>query len=725
MENVIETRAIKQMCKLVETEHVVVAVGPSGCGKSTAIRRVAVKLLRKCKFSIVPVYSAQQIVELYNPDRQQVFVIDDLCGKATIDTNKVNKWYDLSNDITQILNNSPGRILASCRTHIFQDRLFKPITLLRKATCDFLSGEYCLTIKERENIANIYLKQEETSHLLKCPERLNFEFFPLLCCLYSQNRTGQIIDFFTNPTQVIRDELNLLWEAADQKTFGTLILFIVYDNFLPIALLNKTSGIKSILEEISDGLHLKSVFTIKAVMSELANLQNSYVKKHEKGYSIIHDKIFDILVCFFGEHDFELTIDIAHTDVIRDRFVMTSLSEKDSNSTHENVLVIPVEKEETYFDRLFRDVNEGFLENIFLNKNLSCATYRQKLIQHFKGTSDFCALLRQMSCEKTYILVLSMLHKGFCDIVPLLITEHVNLNINHKISETPLFLAVNEGYTDIVDLFLKNNADPNISSWYTSRPMHRSLLGVHNSVANVGRTFEKLSLPNNQRVYCKSDREDVQFSFKKRDTNKGYRKTPLYIAALKGFTSIAEMLLKHQADPNLENGCDNVTPLYIATVKGYTEIVSLLLKFKAKPNFCDKFNRTPLYIAAEEGHYDIVKVLLENNGDPNTSSNWFDSSRDKKTPIQIASEKGNENIVTLLLKYKADPNIRDKFNKTALYLASAEHHTAIVNILLQHGAKPNIVCFVDNNSPIAIASERGYDDIVKLLKESVGHHSFP
>ncbi|XP_063426876.1 sex-determining protein fem-1-like [Mytilus trossulus] len=194
-------------------------------------------------------------------------------------------------------------------------------------------------------------------------------------------------------------------------------------------------------------------------------------------------------------------------------------------------------------------------------------------------------------------------------------------------------------------------------------------------------------LPNTQRVFCTSVRKDVEFSFKKRDTNKDYRKTPLYIAALKGFTNIAEMLLKHQADPNIENDCDNVTPLYIATAKGYTEIVSMLLKFKAEPNFCDKLNRTSLYIAAEKGHYDIVKVLLKNNGDPNTSSNWYDSCQDKKTPIQIASEKGNENIVTLLLKYKADPNIRDKYNKTALYLASAEHHTAIVKILLQHGAE--------------------------------------
>ncbi|XP_063426878.1 uncharacterized protein LOC134710450 [Mytilus trossulus] len=463
MESVIETRAIKQMCKLTIAGHVVVAVGPSGCGKSTAIHRVAVKLIVHGGFSIVPVYSAEKIVELYNPDRRQVFVIGDLCGKATIDTYKVQKWYDLSNDIIQILKNSHVRILASCRTHIFQDRLFQPIKLLRKATCDFLSDEYCLTNKERESISNIYLKEEETRHLLECPERLNFECVPLLCCLYSQNRTGQIIDFFTNPAQVIRDELNLLWEAPDQKTYGTLILFIVYNNFLPIALLNKTSGIKSILEEISDGLHLKSVFSIKAVMSELANLQNSYVKKHANGYSIIHDKIFDILVCFHGEHDFELTIGIAHTDVIRDRLVMTSLSENDSYGSHENVLVIPVEKEEIYFDRLFKDVDEGFLENIFLNKNLSCATYRQKLIQHFKGTSDFSALLRQMSCKKTYILILSMLHKGFCDIVPLLITEHIDLNINNKISETPLFLAVNKGYNDIVDLFLKYNADSNIS----------------------------------------------------------------------------------------------------------------------------------------------------------------------------------------------------------------------------------------------------------------------
>lgn len=160
---------------------------------------------------------------------------------------------------------------------------------------------------------------------------------------------------------------------------------------------------------------------------------------------------------------------------------MKSLSENDSYDFHENVLVIPVEKEEKYLKRLLKDIDKGSLEKIFLNKNLACATFRRRLVEQLKDMSNFNELLHKVSGEKIYFLVLYMLHKRYCDIVPLLITEHVNLNIDHRIGETPLFIAVNEEYSDIVNLFLNKNVNPNIPSLCTSKPIHESLLCAHNT----------------------------------------------------------------------------------------------------------------------------------------------------------------------------------------------------------------------------------------------------
>lgn len=217
------------------------AVGPSGCGKSTAIRRVALELQRRRNFSIVPAHSADEIETHFNSEIQQVFVIDDLCGKATIDANKVTKWYDLSNVINNILQKNKVRILASCRIHIFQDRLMQKIELFRKATlCDFLSEDFCLTDTEKMEIASLYLRKEETDKLLNFSKSLSFDFFPLSCYLYSRNKTKNIqnvLDFFRNPKQAVRCELKLLWEAVDQTKYGTLMLLIAFNNCLQASVL--------------------------------------------------------------------------------------------------------------------------------------------------------------------------------------------------------------------------------------------------------------------------------------------------------------------------------------------------------------------------------------------------------------------------------------------------------------------------------------------------------
>lgn len=135
------------------------AVGSSGCGNSTAIHFVALQLHRQNGYDIVPVYTPEEVRQYYDPEYKQVFVIDDIWGKSTKDICLVNSWERLSNDVEIILKSRAVKILSSCRKYLCKD-LFKNLEFLSNSICD-LSSDYCLTNRERIEIASTFLTEAE------------------------------------------------------------------------------------------------------------------------------------------------------------------------------------------------------------------------------------------------------------------------------------------------------------------------------------------------------------------------------------------------------------------------------------------------------------------------------------------------------------------------------------------------------------------------------------
>lgn len=204
---VTETRAIKRIAELIETQNFVVAVGSSGCGKSTSIHYVALQLYHQQGFDIIPVYSPEEVRQYYNPDCKQVYVIDDICGRSSIDLNLVNCWGRQLTEIKKMLKDQTVKILSSCRTHIFQNRLFKSLSPLFSLSCD-LTSDHKLTCDERKDIASIYLTNDEMKSIegILCFESRQrtisfhtqfqqFDFFPLLCSIF-QPKNCQIFVIF-------------------------------------------------------------------------------------------------------------------------------------------------------------------------------------------------------------------------------------------------------------------------------------------------------------------------------------------------------------------------------------------------------------------------------------------------------------------------------------------------------------------------------------------------
>ena len=84
--------------------------------------------------------------------------------------------------------------------------------------------------------------------------------------------------------------------------------------------------------------------------------------------------------------------------------------------------------------------------------------------------------------------------------------------------------------------------------------------------------------------------------------------TPLHWAVRKGHTEIVKLLLDHKANPNAADEKQH-TPLHEAAFRGQKESAELLLAAKADVNAKDKAGKTPLFYANDEGHKDIADLL--------------------------------------------------------------------------------------------------------------------
>lgn len=104
------------------------------------------------------------------------------------------------------------------------------------------------------------------------------------------------------------------------------------------------------------------------------------------------------------------------------------------------------------------------------------------------------------------------------------------------------------------------------------------------------------------------------------------------------------------------------TPLQLAAEKGWQEIVELLIRAGADVNLPDKTltgslsakKRTPLYFAVYGGHLAVVKVLLSKGANPNIVK-W-----DKKSPLHRACEVGRREMVEALLSNGADKGLKGR-----------------------------------------------------------------
>ena len=339
---------------------------------------------------------------------------------------------------------------------------------------------------------------------------------------------------------------------------------------------------------------------------------------------------------------------------------------------------------------------------------------------------------------------------GYQAVVEVLLAHQADVNQpNYRYaSDTPLHLAVVNGYANLVSLFLTKGANIDATNDAGMTPLHWALFLKRGEIVKLLLTAgANVNVENNNGrtplSYAADSRlpETVKWLLaEKADPNGGKMDAPLLCAIHQQDMASAELLLQAGANPNAEGTVDgqisqsagnynSVAPLFLAVYMHQYPMVQLLLKYKADSNDSrtdrwpmlfgalsdtnilealldagakvdpispDENQWTPLGAAAGQNFAPAVEILLRHDANPNVSN------RNGATPLQRAAYRmADPKIFELLLAFKADPNVRSSNGKTPLHVlksrledgnASQQQKTLagqLADLLRQHGALDN------------------------------------
>ncbi|KAI8278989.1 Ankyrin-2 [Colletotrichum sp. SAR 10_98] len=279
---------------------------------------------------------------------------------------------------------------------------------------------------------------------------------------------------------------------------------------------------------------------------------------------------------------------------------------------------------------------------------------------------------------------------------------------------TALSYAITEQNFQAVELLLRTGANPDRHPQASDKsPLFVAVDFIAGRLEDIGDKDPNGNLDIAELLISYNSSINTIYPKSKRHT-----RSPLMLAVKNQNYPMVELLLKHGADPTLEEAYNLPGVLDAAVYGGNVEILKLLLEHSLPPsiNYVPK-DFDHILIEAAEKDVELVKLLLDHGAD----TKRFLAPGDPRTPLQAAVQEGNLGLCKLFLEYEPElVNYQAKEGlvcETPLNIAAREGHLEIVRCLLEAGAKPNFQSFYYQETPLWSACSRGKFEIAKLLYE--------
>lgn len=725
-----ETKASKNIYSGLEESNCVFLVGRPGSGKSSILRHIALRLVKENvdeDFDIIPVVvEPSNIIRWYNEKRNQVFILDDFCGKDKVNNQIIDVWKFDIEKILKIINKKKDcfehgikkvkttKIMISCNISVYESHIFEP---LKRHLDTFSSKLYKLSeipldTEEREEMIRKYVPKASLKDFMLKNE-IKFDF-PLLCKLSKGKPIKEIQRLFSDPLKTIKEDLTNVQKEESQQ-FCAIALCTLFNNEFKTQWLNQDSETEDIriTDAVSEmflefNLDLTNDTDRMLIHKQFEKEQPEWLSKSGDTYHHIHDEIFKIASVICGESYERCFINHAPSSFIAKRY---SVCEEIAG-----LITFKNKYQKLYFDRLFRDLENGSSYSTFQNIQLKYESYRKTFIKYCKSRNlKFKELLGNIKSDKTdkkslprqdtidfdlKVPLIDCASQGYEHMVGLLLEMGCDVNVIDNYGRTALFVASEQGHLEIVKKLVENEphgANITFTDNNKKTSLHMACEEGHTDIVTYliekGADISALDLEG-----CSS----------------------LHMACISGKKEIVEHLLNINKEEIYKSDNLGQTPIIIASLHGEKEVVEFLLQFDKEDlnrlkrvQDTDKKGFTPLLAACMNGHINTTTLLIDKGSD------ILHSDNNGRTALFIACEKGQKNIVELLIEKgkNMEKDIIDKLDwhrNAPIYIACAEKRTEIVKILIDNGAKINI-CNEDKKTPLYVACEKGNATIVEFL----------
>ncbi|CAJ0580832.1 unnamed protein product, partial [Mesorhabditis spiculigera] len=305
-----------------------------------------------------------------------------------------------------------------------------------------------------------------------------------------------------------------------------------------------------------------------------------------------------------------------------------------------------------------------------------------------------------------------------------------NPNARDDKGQTPLHLAAENDYPDVVKLFLKMKQN------------NRAVLTAidHNGFTCAHIAAMKGSLAVVRELMMIDKAMVIQAKTKTMEA------TTLHMAAAGGHANIVKILLENGASAEDENA-HGMTALHLGAKNGYVSIleafdhhlwkkcskegnsdfVNEMLKhvpasIRSEPpiynhlvvkEFATEYGFTPLHLAAQSGHDALVRMLLNQGVQVDATSTTMNV-----IPLHLAAQQGHIAVVGMLLSRSTQQqHSKDWRGRTPLHLAAMNGHYEMVSLLIAQGSNINVM---DQNgwTGLHYATKAGHLNVVKLFIKS-------
>lgn len=264
------------------------------------------------------------------------------------------------------------------------------------------------------------------------------------------------------------------------------------------------------------------------------------------------------------------------------------------------------------------------------------------------------------------------------------IPECIRILTNNLDDAGPALRYVSEyGHSDLLQLLLDHNSDPNSPNENGMVPLHLTApMSYYECVDLMHQETDVNYADHHMRtLQCLSILLKYGAQINIQNGN-GY--TPLYYSTLNRNTDKAFLLLEHGADPNISTILHLTLhhphldlALWSALVPSRTDFVRLLLKYGARPNIRDQDGCSALHCGMYSD-LETVKLLLAHGADPNLQDH------NGETVLHYGCRMGMLDKCQLLLAHGADVNLRNNRGQIALELAVHHSYDEISHLLIMN-----------------------------------------